>query len=205
MENPADNFSMTQWTRMSDTTIFNQVPFGVYAFTAPTKKVPANNVLPFTLEDTIYFGKSGNSYDDFFWDRKSFDPETKKESYHRYSIVERRLKKHRYNLLNSNSAIDRESSYSKFYEAFGHGLDLVNEMNVCVIVPKKTIPNYMVPSWLLFTESYFVHLYQQKFGRNTLMNLDHDLDHNLETKKVQDSYSSKKRQQMLSSSLSEFF
>ncbi len=196
---PADNFTMTQWSRLTDTTIFNQVPFGVYAFTSPTEKIPSNDVLPFMYEDTIYIGKSGNSYDDFFYDRKNFDPESNKEKYHRYSIVESRLRAHR-NKLRNNELFGKETSYQKFKDVFGCGDNVIDKMNVCVIVPKMVIPNYMVPSWLLFTESYFIYLYQQKFGKNTLMNVGHG-----ETKKIEGSYANNKKLEIKSNSLVGFF
>lgn len=197
---PADNFMMTQWVRMPNTNMFNQTPFGVYAFTEPTDILPSKKLLPHMFEKTIYIGKSGNSYDDYVWDRKHFDEETNKERFHRYSVVERRLKTHRHNLTNTNSSIDRETSYQKFYDAFGYGPDVIKNVNVCVIVPKMAIPNYMVPSWCMFMESYLIYLYQQKFGKNTLMNVLHS-----ETKKVEDSLSNGKRQQVLNCNLSEYF
>ena len=199
-KHPADNFMMTTWAKLSDTSIFNQVPFGVYAITKPTDHLPPNHVMPFMYENTVYFGKSGNSYDDFLYDRKSVNPNTGKENFHRYSIIERRLKTHRHNILNNNSTIERETSYQVFYENFGYGEDVVEKVNVCVIVPETKIPNYMVSAWLLFVESYFVYQYQLNFGSNTLMNINHG-----ETKKVEDSYSYKRKRDMENSNLMSFF
>jgi len=192
---PADNFTMTQWTRLSDPLLFNQVPFGVYAFTRPMDKVPSKEVLPFMLEDTIYFGKSGSEYDDYFYDRKNFDSETNEENFYRYSNVVMRLKSHKNNLRN-NKLDKKQTSYQKFYEVYGCGDELFEMMNVCVIVPKIMIPNYMVPSWLLFTESYFIMLYQQRFGKNTLMNVNHG-----PTKKIEGSHANNKKLEVKSGSL----
>lgn len=196
----ADNFAMTQWTRLSNTTLFNQVPFGVYAFTEPTEKLPSNDILPHNFEKTVYFGQSGTSYEDYLYDRKSFDPYTKKEYYHRYSLIERRLKSHRHNLLNNNKFLDRETQYYKFYEKFGYGEEVVNKVNVCVLVPQTRIPDVCVASWLTFTESYLLYLYQMKFGQNTLMNVYHSDD----CDKIEDSLSYQKLKNQHETNLLEY-
>lgn len=183
-----DNYTMTEWTRLDNTGIFNQVPFGVYAITEPTDYLPSNDILPFMFGKTVYFGKSGTSYDDFLYDRKDFNKEKNKERFYRYSLIERRLKTHRHNFTNRNELLERESSYLKFFEQYGYGEDIVRKMNVCVVVPKTPIPNYCVPAWLLAMESYFIYLYQMNYGKNTLMNLGHG-----ETKKSDDSHAYKAR------------
>lgn len=193
---PADNFVMTQWTRLSDTSIFNQVPFGVYAFTQPMDKVSSNDILPFMLEEVIYFGKAGSSYDGFFFDRKTFNPLTNKASFTKYSPVHKRLKSHRY-YLSRNTLDDRETCYQKFYDIFGCATDeIISKMNVCVIVPKVPIEDFQVASWCLFIESYFIFLYQQRFGRNTLMNMQHK-----PSKGIEGSHASIKKKEVNANSL----
>ena len=199
---PADNFAMTQWTRLSDPSIFKKVPFGVYAFTGPMNNVPSKNVFPFMIEDTLYFGKSGNSYDDYFYDRKSFDPETGKENFHMNSMVHMRIKSHKNNMRCRNKKFDKlEGSYQKFVDIYGFADDdLLEKMNVCVIVPKYPIPDFQVTSWSLLIESYCILLYQQKFGKTTLMNVGHD-----PYKKVEGSYANNKKLEAKMNSLESYF
>lgn len=200
LTHPADNFVMTEWTRLSNSILFNQVPFGVYAFTKPMDYIPSNNILPFNLEETIYFGKSGNSYDDFFYDRKKYDPIEDKERFQRYSLVESRLRSHRTNLRRDSNG-KKEASYQRFYDIYGRCDDnTIDKMNVCVVIPKHVIPNFQVTAWTLYIESYFILLYQQKFGKNTLMNVGHEPH-----KKVEDSRANLKKIDVRNSSLEGFF
>lgn len=206
-----DNFTVSNWFRITDADVFNNVPFGVYALTEPTHKIPSKGIFPHQYDRTVYFGKSGISYDDFFYDRKNVDRAINaigedlidKERFHRYSLLRRRIKQHLHNLRKKNGDIDREVSYTKFYEEFGFGDDVISKVNICVITPEYRIPNFQVKTWLLTIESYLIYMYQNNFGRNTLMNIDHSYEHN--NKIIEDSHSQRKKNEIKESSLMEYF
>lgn len=208
-----DNFKIVEWCRIEDCHRFNSVPFGVYAITEPMDYVPSIDVIPFELKQTAYIGKSGVSYDTFFYDRKSVKKKvcgvhdstyiTENEHFHRYSLPARRLKDHRHNLINRNKSTKRESSYNKFYESFGFGEDIISKVNVCIVVPDQIIPNHAVPAWLGAVESYFLLRYQYNFGRNTVMNLDHDIEN--KNRSTTNSHASRKHEEYKTSSLSNFY
>jgi len=149
-------------------------------------------------EKTIYFGKSGSSYDDYFYDRKRFDEDTNKETFYRYTPLSKRLKGHRSNIVRSNPKKEREASYEVFSEKFGCGEDIMRKVNVCVLVPRFKIPNYCVNAWALALESHLIFMYQLNYGKNTLMNLNHN-----PAKKIENSHSTRYRNNM-SPSLLEF-
>lgn len=207
-----DNFDVTDWYRITDCAIFNQIPFGVYAISEPTKMVPVKGTSPEKYDRTVYFGKSGTSYDDFFYDRKSVKKNlhvigeqisvSEKEQFHRYGLPAKRLKHHRHNLMNRNTKIDRESSYINFYESFGYGEEVVSKVNVCMITPTNEIPNHSVKAWLTAMESYLILRFQYNFSRNPLMNVDHDYEHN--SKIIEDSHASRRKAIVKESNLFRF-
>lgn len=211
-EHMMDNFDVSDWCRITDCAMFNQIPFGVYAISEPTEMIPVKGISPEKYDRTVYFGKSGNAYDDFYYDRKYVKrklhivgEETKvleKEQFHKYGLPARRLKQHRHNFMKRNAEIDREASYINFYESFGFGESVVSKINVCVITPKYEIPNHSVKAWLAAMESYLILRYQYNFGRNTLMNVDHDYVHNNRT--IENSHASRRKESVKGSNLFRF-
>lgn len=207
-----DNFKIVEWCRIEECSRFNNIPFGIYAITEPMDTIPDRSVIPYHFEKTVYIGKSGLSYNDFFYDRKKVDTKsraigdkqflTEREYYHRYGLPARRLKHHKHSLIHKNERIKREASYAKFFESFGSGKEVVSKVNVCLIVPDQEIPNHCVPGWLAAMESYFILKFQLRFGRNTLMNIDHDIDN--KSRIIENSLASKKREDFKSASLYSF-
>lgn len=206
-----DNYTVTQWVRITDCALFNQVPFGIYAISEPTDMIPPSSIVPHEYDRTVYFGKSGISYNDFFYDRKSVKKKVnvvdesiyEKSYFHIYSLPARRIKTHRHNFTNKNANIDREVSYTKFFEKFGSGEDVVSKVNVCMITPLYEIPNHSVKAWLSAMESYFILRFQYNFGRNTLMNIDHSYEHN--NRVIEDSHAQVKKQEVRETSLVDYF
>jgi hypothetical protein len=208
-----DNFIVSDWFRLTDCAKFNNVPFGVYAMTEPTDMIPLSGIKPHEYDRTIYFGKSGVSYYDFLYDRKNVKRRTsligeqkivsEKEHFHRYSLPARRLKDHRHNLMNENTDVDRETSYIKFYESFGYGSDVVSKINVCMITPLYEIPNHSVKAWLYAIESYLILKFQFNFGRNTLMNIDHDFSYT--GCASENSHNFRKKEELKNNNLFRFF
>lgn len=198
------NIEMLPWTKMSNIDVFSQTFFGAYAFTKPIDKKPSDRLFPFELEDTVYVGRAGYSSDDFFHDRKSFDPETGKTRFHKYTRVHRRLKEHRHNILNKNKDIDRQTSYKVFHESYGWGNDIVDNIYVTVIIPRKPIPDYRVKVWTHMMENFVIDQYAENFGRIPLMNIDHRLDM-ISSNHVEDSAAHQEKTRVQNSSLNRFF
>ena len=204
-----DNYVVSDWYRLTNSAMFNQVPFGVYALTEPTDSIPSSDILPHEYDKTVYFGKSGTEYNNYSHDRKrvikvftgNVENLFEKEYFHRYSLPGRRLKDHRSNLMNKNKGINREISYQKFFESFGYGEDVAGQVNVCMITPLFEVPNHSVKAWLTAMESYMILRFQYNFGKNTLMNVDHDLEHN---RKIQGSHANRKLEDVKSNSLVDF-
>jgi hypothetical protein len=203
-----DNYVISDWYRLTDSAMFNVIPFGVYALTEPTDSIPPSSVAPFEYDRTVYFGKSGTSYHNFFHDRKRVvklftgsSDLTEKEYFYKYSLPGRRLKSHRHNIVNNNTDIEREISYQKFFENFGYGKDVASRVNVCMITPQFEVPNHSVKAWLTAMESYMILRFQYNFGRNTLMNVDHDLTHN---RTIEDSHANRKSEYVRTNSLVNF-
>ena len=204
-----DNYIVTDWVKLDDTGIFNQIPFGVYALTEPTDKLPPKSIMPHEYDRTIYFGRSGISYNDFFHDRKNVeifnaigDKLVERERFYRYTHPVRRLKVHRHNLVKKNHNLEREVSYTKFYESFGYGKEIASKVNVCMILPATEIPNHSVKAWLAAIESYMILRYQYNFGKNTLMNIDHSLDH---TSRINEDSHAQRRKNDTNQNLRNFF
>ena len=208
-----DNFVVSDWYRLTSCAVFNNIPFGVYAITEPTDTIPPSGLAPHQYDRTVYVGKSGLSYDDFYYDRKHVKRKTaavgeevttrEQENFHRYGLPSRRLKSHRHNFINRNTGIDRETSYQKFFDKFGSGEDVIDKINVCIITPEYEIPNHSVRAWLSAMESYIILRYQYQFGRNTLMNIDHDLSPKQGI--VEDCHFQRKKREVKSNSLMGLF
>lgn len=198
------NMEMLPWTKLSNTEIFSQVFFGAYAFTCPLDEKPSNKLFPFELKDTVYIGRSGHSYDDFFFDRKTYDEDTRKTKFTKYTRVHRRLKDHRHNLLNKNQVKHRETSYKIFYENYGWGQDIVDKVYVSVIVPRKPIPDFRVKVWTLMMENFMIDQYAENFGNVPKMNIDHRLDMSL-GRSDENSASFQEKTRVQNSSLNRFF
>ena len=48
-----DNYVVSDWYRLTNSAMFNQVPFGVYALTEPTDSIPSSDILPHEYDKTI--------------------------------------------------------------------------------------------------------------------------------------------------------
>lgn len=170
------NMEMLPWTKLTNIDVFSQVFFGAYALTRPLDKKPSDKLFPFEIEDVTYVGRAGYSNDDFFYDRKTHDAKTGKERFYKYTRVHRRLKEHRHNLLNKNETVDRETSYKVFYENYGWGNDIMENVYATVLIPRKPIPNWRVKTWTHMMENFVIDQYAENFGRIPMMNIDHRFD-----------------------------
>ena len=163
------DFEVVGWVRMSQVGMLKNVPFGLYAISAPENTIPSKKIWPHEYENTCYFGIAGSSYDGAFYDRKSIEHE-------RYWIttpLQKRLNEHRSQLIRSNLLTERESSYIKFYEKYGYGTDVIERTNVCVMTPKRRIEDKRVRSWLQMAESLLIWQYAENFGKEPFMNIAH--------------------------------
>jgi hypothetical protein len=178
------------WYRMTDINEIDQVPFAVYAFTKPLTERPNKKTWAHEYANTVYIGKSGKtySYADFNHNRKR---KTGNNQIHTTSQVYERLKTHRENIVRTNLTIKRASSYQTFYEHFGYGKEIKNQVFCNILVPKRKLDENLIRSWISMIEGATIYRYSMLFGHVPICNIEHNTGVG-DKMKVPDSYAQKK-------------
>jgi len=162
------------WNKMSDLVKIKNVPFGVYSLTSPLTHKPNDNLFPHEYENTLYFGMAGKSYNtsEFYHDKKRSDG----KQFWMCSKLYKRINEHRKNLIRTNISKTYDTSYNIFYENYGSGHDLMENVYFNVLIPKVKISDNLVRSWLLMIESTAIYEYSCMFNRQPIMQLAHMTD-----------------------------
>ena len=190
------------WEKLTDLKRIRYIPFGVYAFTKPLDEKPNNSIFCHELSDTVYIGMAGKTYasSGFFYDKKRTRGS---KEFWECSVLYKRLNSHRKNLIRTNLDKERETSYNTFYENYGHGKELMDKMYFSVLVPKTTIKEIAVRSWLAMIENTAIYEYTCNFDKQPLMQIAHK-NETYTNMIIEDSYSNQKRLDVEETSLVRF-
>jgi hypothetical protein len=189
------------WNKMIDLKKIRHIPFGVYAFTKPLDDKPNDSTFCHELSDVVYIGMAGKTYSDtgFFYDKKR----SGKKEYWMCSVLYKRLNSHRKNLIRTNLDKDRETSYNTFYENYGFGKELMEKIYFSVLVPKTTIKEVAIRSWLAMIENTAIYEYTCNFDRPPIMQIAHKNDY-ASSFIIETSYSNQRRKNIEDTSLTRF-
>lgn len=198
--NIKEECEVVSWCRMSDIVTLKNIPFGVYAFTKPEERLPSTNIWPHEHMGIVYFGIAGKSYDDVYFDRKNKEDDT----FHMSGQVYQRLRQHRSELGRSPKLFQKTTSYTRFFEAYGYNENNLDQINVCVMTPKKRIEELRVRSWVTMIESLSIYLYSLNFGYEPLMQVAHSVSASA-SKINEESHNQRKIRELRENSLVGFF
>lgn len=156
------------------------------------KEKPLPYQQPYEFEQCVYIGKSADQYYD-------------QQSKHRGTVrgnLHKRMTKHHGALVSGKTG--NISSYKSIIEVYGFGKEVVDgtltglPMWLCLMIPRPDLDSESVDRWTQLQEQLQLFLYQQKFNRTTLGNMD------TKPKRDQNSYSNYRMQSIQETTLERF-
>lgn len=148
----------------------NQIEAVVYSIAFLDYK-PDDDVYPFDIEDTIYFGMSGGKKNDYAFDRKNKNTGRGKT----YSLFASRIKTH-FMYLERDTG-ECENKYKLFHETYLPQLNVDREIYVNLFVPDENkVKSFLRRPFISAIESEFILQYGHNFSKLPLMNIDEKYD-----------------------------
>jgi len=152
------------WQRAYD--LSKNINNAIYSFAFLEEK-PKNDVLPFEIEDTFYFGMTcGLSYD-----KKNKTSSGKKRGGEIVTGLQKRLISHNGYLKELK---DNDKKSKMFFEHFSPQNQPQKERYVGIGIPSVDMGETPMRSFVSTVESEFIFLYTKKFNKTPLLNLDEE-------------------------------
>jgi hypothetical protein len=152
------------WQRAYD--LSKNINNAIYSFAFLEEK-PKNDILPFEIEDTFYFGMTcGLSYD-----KKNKTSSGKKRGGEIVTGLQKRLITHNGYLKELK---DNDKKSKMFFEHFRPQNQPQKERYVGIGIPGEHMDETPMRSFVSTVESEFIFLYTKKFNKTPLLNLDEE-------------------------------
>ena len=160
------------WQRAYD--LSKNINNAIYSFAFLEEK-PKNDILPFEIEDTFYFGMTcGISYD-----KKSKTSSGKKRGGEIVTGLQKRILEHNSYLRELKTTFSKSRNVlnkrSKLYfEYYRPDEQPQKERYVGIGIPSVDMDETPMRSFVSTVESEFIFLYTKKFNKTPLLNLDEE-------------------------------
>jgi len=160
------------WQRAYD--LSKNINNAIYSFAFLEEK-PKNDILPFEIEDTFYFGMTcGMSYD-----KKSKTSSGKKRGGEIVTGLQKRILEHNSYLRELKTTFSKSrdifNKRSKLYfEHYKPDEQPQKERYVSISVPNKDMGESSIRAFVSVVESEFIFLYSKKFDKIPLLNSDEE-------------------------------